>query len=179
MEKKEHHREDVAFQDYRQDARKVYKRQLRELKPDVERYEKEKMAAVQRAAISGGLEIVETDDGELLAVDKDGRFYSTADSTDFAENKPDRAAVDRLVSDLRKAEEVRLKKRRERGRDDDDGDVTYINEKNKLMNKRLDRFYNKVRLHCTLSRGMDIKLLTIVGIYSTLPRLEIALREER
>ncbi|KAI9859800.1 MAG: pre-mRNA-splicing factor syf2 [Trichoglossum hirsutum] len=143
MEKKEHHREDVAFQDYRQDARKVYKRQLRELKPDVERYEKEKMAAVQRAAISGGLEIVETDDGELLAVDKDGRFYSTADSTDFAENKPDRAAVDRLVSDLRKAEEVRLKKRRERGRDDDDGDVTYINEKNKLMNKRLDRFYNK------------------------------------
>ncbi|KAI9766478.1 MAG: pre-mRNA-splicing factor syf2 [Geoglossum umbratile] len=143
MEKKERHREDVAFQDYRQDARKVYKRQLRELKPDMERYEKEKMAAVQRAAASGGLEIVETDDGELVAVDKDGRFYSTADSTDFAENKPDRAAVDRLVSDLRKAEEVRLKKRRERGRGDDDGDVTYINEKNKLMNQRLDRFYNK------------------------------------
>ncbi|KAI9767876.1 MAG: pre-mRNA-splicing factor syf2 [Geoglossum simile] len=143
MEKKERHRDDVAFQDYRQDARKVYKRQLRELKPDMERYEKEKMAAVQRAAISGGLEIVETDDGELVAVDKDGRFYSTADSTDFAENKPDRAAVDRLVSDLRKAEEVRLKKRRERDRGDDDGDVTYINEKNKLMNQRLNKFYNK------------------------------------
>ncbi|KAH0551138.1 pre-mRNA-splicing factor syf2 [Trichoglossum hirsutum] len=179
MEKKERHREDVAFQDYRQDARKVYKRQLREIKPDLERYEKEKMAAVQRAAVSGGLEIVETDDGELVAVDKDGRFYSTADSTDFAENKPDRAAVDRLVSDLRKAEEVRLKKRRERGRDDDDGDVTYINEKNKLMNKRLDRFYNKVRWHRTLLRAIDIRLLIIVVIYSTLPRLEIALREER
>jgi pre-mRNA-splicing factor SYF2 len=176
MEKKERHREDVAFQDYRQDARKVYKRQLRELKPDMERYEKEKMAAVQRAAVSGGLEVVETDDGELVAVDKDGRFYSTADSTDFVENKPDRAAVDRLVSDLRKAEEVRLKKRRERGRGDDDGDVTYINEKNKLMNQRLDRFYNKVRLmraiaglHCRLTRFF----------YSTPPRLEIALSEER
>jgi len=48
------------------------------MKPDMDRYEKEKMAAVERAAASGGLEIVETDDGELVAVDKDGTFYSTA-----------------------------------------------------------------------------------------------------
>ncbi len=131
MEKKEKHREDVAFQDYRQDSRKIYKRQLREMKPDMEGYEKEKAAAVQKAALSGGLEIVETEDGELVAVDKNGTFYSTADSTDFVENKPDRAAVDRLVSDLRKAEEVRLKKRRDRGKGDEEGDVTYINDKNK------------------------------------------------
>lgn len=146
MEKKERHRENVAFQDYRQDSRKVYKRQLRELKPDLEGYEKDKMAAVQKAAMSGGLEIVETEDGELVAVDKDGTFYSTADSTDFVENKPDRAAVDRLVTDLRKAEETRLKKRRERGRGDDDGDISYINEKNKVFNSKLARFYNKVRI---------------------------------
>ncbi|KAI9879768.1 MAG: pre-mRNA-splicing factor syf2 [Pleopsidium flavum] len=143
MDKKERHREDVAFQDYRQDSRKVYKRQLRELKPDLEGYEKEKMAAVQKAAMSGTLEIVETEDGELLAVDKDGTFYSTADSTDFVENKPERAAVDRLVTDLRKAEETRLKKRRDRGRGDDDGDVTYINDANKVFNAKLARAYNK------------------------------------
>ncbi len=131
MEKKEKHREDVAFQDYRQDSRKIYKRQLREMKPDMEGYEKEKAATVQKAALSGGLEIIETEDGELVAVDKDGTFYSTADSTDFVENKPDRAAVDRLVTDLRKAEEVRLKKRRDRGKGDEEGDVTYINDKNK------------------------------------------------
>ncbi|KAI9795859.1 MAG: pre-mRNA-splicing factor syf2 [Candelina submexicana] len=143
MQKKERHREDVAFQDYRQDSRKVYKRQLRELKPDLESYEKEKMAAVQKAAMSGGLEIVETDDGELVAVDKDGTFYSTADSTDFVENRPEKAAVDRLVTDLRKAEESRLKKRRDRGRAEDEGDVTYINDKNKQFNQKLSRFYNK------------------------------------
>ncbi|KAI9723276.1 MAG: pre-mRNA-splicing factor syf2 [Candelaria pacifica] len=143
MEKKERHREDVAFQDYRQDSRKVYKRQLRELKPDLEGYEKEKMAAVQKAAMSGCLDIVETDDGELVAVDKDGTFYSTADSTDFIENRPEKAAVDRLVTDLRKAEESRLKKRRDRGRAEDDGDVTYINDKNKQFNQKLSRFYNK------------------------------------
>ncbi len=145
MEKKEKHREDVAFQDYTQDARKIYKRQLRELKPDMEGYEKEKAAAVQKAALSGGLEIVETEDGELVAVDNNGTFYSTADSTEFIENKPDRAAVDRLVNDLKKAEETRLKKRRDRGKGDDDGDVTFINDKNKQFNQKLARFYNKVR----------------------------------
>ncbi|KAK0511648.1 hypothetical protein JMJ35_006221 [Cladonia borealis] len=143
MEKKEKHREDVAFQDYTQDARKIYKRQLRELQPDLEGYEKEKAAAVQKAARSGGLEIVETDDGELVAVDRNGTFYSTADTTDFIENKPEKAAVDRLVNDLRKAEDTRLRKRRDRGKGEDDGDVTFINDKNKQFNQKLARFYNK------------------------------------
>jgi len=144
LKKKEAHRDDQAFQDYRQDSRKVYKRQIGSLKPDMEGYEKNKMKAVEKAAASGGLEIVETDDGELVAVDKDGTFYSTADSTGFVEHKPPKDAVDRLVKDLSQAEEARLKKRRERmGKDGDDGDVTYINEKNKQFNQKLSRFYNK------------------------------------
>ena len=130
MEKKQRHRDNVAFQDYREEARKVYKRQLREMQPDLEAYERQKMAAIERAAASGGLEIVETNNGEIVAVDKNGTFYSSADSTDFVENKPDRAAVDKLVNNVKKAEEIRLKKRRER-RGDDEPDVTYINEKNK------------------------------------------------
>ena len=143
MEKKERHREDVAFQDYTQDARKIYKRQMRELKVDLEGYEEKKREAVEKAARSGGLEIVEGEDGELVAVDKNGTFYSTADSTDFVENKPDKAAVDRLVKDLQKAEEQRLKKRRDRGKGEGDEDVTFINEKNKQFNQKLARFYNK------------------------------------
>ena len=158
MAKKERNRENVAFQDYRQDSRKVYKRQLKDIKPDLERYEREKMKAVQRAAASGALEIVETDDGELVAVDKEGTFYSTADSTDFIGQRPEREAVDRLVKDLQKAEEVRLKKRRERGRDGDEGDVTYINDKNKQFNQKLARFYNKV---CAVFKAFKaVNLLT-------------------
>jgi pre-mRNA-splicing factor SYF2 len=130
MDKKQRHRDDVAFQDYRQDSRKVYKRQIRDMNTDLEGYDRDKMKAIEKAAASGGLEIVEMEGtGELIAVDKDGTFYSTAESTDFMENKPDRAAVDRLVNDLTKAEETRLRKRRERGRVDDDQDTTYINEK--------------------------------------------------
>ncbi|KAI1483932.1 SYF2-domain-containing protein [Daldinia eschscholtzii] len=144
MKKKAAHRDNNAFQDYRQESNKVYKRQVRDLAPDLERYEKDKMAAIEKAAASGGLEIIETEDGELIAVDKDGSFYSTADSTSFADNKPDKAAVDRLVGDLQKAEDVRMRKRRERmAQNGDDGDVTYINEKNKQFNQKLARFYNK------------------------------------
>ena len=164
LKKKDAHRDNQAFQDYRQDSRKVYKRQIRDLKPDMDEYEKEKMKAVEKAAASGGLEIVETDDGELVAVDKDGTFYSTADSTGFVEHKPPKEAVDRMVKDLQQAEEARLKKRRERlGKDGDDGDVTYINEKNKLFNQKLARFYNKV---CCLS---CIKQKTVL-ISSSIPR---------
>ena len=144
MEKKQKHREGVAFQDYRQDANKVYKRQLHRMEPDLENYEKQKAQAVMRAAANGGLEIVEDESGELVAVDKNGTFYSTADSTDFVDNRPDRAAVDRLVGDLKKAEETRLKKRRERGLQEDESDVTYINDKNKRFNQKLAHFYNKV-----------------------------------
>lgn len=147
LKKKGSHRDDQAFQDYRQDSRKVYKRQIGNLKVDVEGYEKEKMKAVERAAASGGLEIVETDDGELVAVDKDGTFYSTADSTGFIDHKPPKDAVDRLVKDLQQAEDARLKKRKDRmAADGDDGDVTYINDKNKQFNQKLARFYNKVCL---------------------------------
>ncbi|OHW93316.1 pre-mRNA-splicing factor syf2 [Colletotrichum incanum] len=144
VRKKEAHRDNNAFQDYTAESNKVYKRQLRNIAPDMEKYEKDKMAAIERAAASGGLDIVETEDGELIAVDKDGSFYSTADSTTFAQNKPDKAAVDRLVEDLRRAEENRLKKRKDRmAQNGDDGDVTYINEKNKQFNQKLARFYNK------------------------------------
>jgi pre-mRNA-splicing factor SYF2 len=63
------------------------------------------------------------------------------------EHKPPKDAVDRLVKDLQQAEDARLKKRKERmGQNGEDGDVTYINEKNKQFNQKLNRFYNKVSL---------------------------------
>ena len=89
------------------------------------------------------LEIVEMENGELVAIDKDGRFYSDSSNLGFVEQKPKRENVDRLVNDLKKAEESRFKKRRDRGRDEHDGDVTYINDKNKQFNQKLARFYDR------------------------------------
>lgn len=160
--KKEAHRRDLAFQDYTQDAKKVYKRQVGNMKVDREEYEREKMRAVERAAASGGLEIVETEDGELVAVDKDGTFYSSADTVGFVENKPSKDAIDRLVADLQQAEDKRLKLRKERGQDKEEGDVTYINEKNKNFNNKLARFYNKVSpLILSLIRKTLLTLLIV------------------
>ena len=148
---KKRRKEENAFQDYSREAGKVYERQLGLMTKAGfderrEAYERDKNDAIERAVRSGGLEIVETDSDELIAVDKDGSFYSTADSlTSTLSSRPDKAAIDRLVTDIKKAEEVRLKKRRERGRADEDGgdDVTYINEKNKQFNLKLARFYDK------------------------------------
>ncbi|KAI9903332.1 hypothetical protein N3K66_002684 [Trichothecium roseum] len=144
MKKKEANRDNNAFQDYQAESNKIYKRQLQNIDPDMDKYAKDKMAAIEKAAAAGGLDIVEMEDGELIAIDKDGSFYSTADSTTFTQNKPDKAAVDRLVADMRRADEQRLKKRKERmAKNGDEGDVTYINEKNKQFNQKLARFYDK------------------------------------
>lgn len=145
VKKREAHRDDTAFRDYGHESEKAYKRQLKNMgAPDLERYTRDKLAAIEKAAAAGTLEIVETEDGEMIAVDKDGTFFSTADSTTFAQHKPDKAAVDRLVADMRRAEEQSLKKRRERmAANGDDADVTYINEKNKQFNQKLGRFYDK------------------------------------
>ncbi len=159
MAEKKARKEGVAFQDYNQEAGKVYERQIAQMvkagtKEDggdgrKGAYEKEKEEAIERAVRSGGLEIVETETGELIAVDKDGSYLSTdmaGMDTGVFGKKPSKDAVDRLVGDIKKAEEVRLKKRKERGRTDpmeEGGDITYINEKNKQFNMKLARFYDK------------------------------------
>ena len=151
VERKKAARDNNAFQDYGAEAGKIYERQMRDLEKadgkdggkQREEYEQQKAELVEQAARSGGLEIVETEKGELVAVDRDGTFYATLDNTGFVDSKPKRENVDRLVKDLQKAEEVRLRKRRERGRGDEEGDVTYINDKNKQFNLRLARAYDK------------------------------------
>ncbi|EXJ70509.1 uncharacterized protein A1O5_06578 [Cladophialophora psammophila CBS 110553] len=151
QERKKTARENNAFSDWSDEAARMYDRQIRELEKNSlkdghrsrEEYERQKAEILENAARTGGLEIVEMENGDLVAIDKDGRFYADHDSLGFVEQKPKRENVDRLVDDLRKAEEARFKKRRERGRDVDEGDVTYINDKNKQFNLKLARFYDR------------------------------------
>ncbi|ROW17527.1 hypothetical protein VPNG_00895 [Cytospora leucostoma] len=146
--KKERHRDDIAFADYRREANKVYKRQLKNLgEPNLDTYTSKKLDAIKKAAERGTLELVELEGGETVAVDKDGTFYGGSGGdviSSFADNKPDKRAVDKLVGEMKKADEVAAKKRRDRlAKNGDDGDVTYINDKNKQFNQKLSRFYNK------------------------------------
>jgi pre-mRNA-splicing factor SYF2 len=147
MARKKDARDNNVFQDYSREAGKIYDRQIRELEKnggkDRQDYLEQKAKLIEEAARNGGLEIIETEDGELVAIDKDGKFYADSDNTSFIESKPKKENVDRLVEELRKAEEIRLKKRKARGHDQDEGDVTFINEKNKQFNMKLARFYDR------------------------------------
>ena len=156
--KKREAREKNSFQDYGSEAGKIYERQIAQLEKvtrsgkdgngvDINReeYERQKQELIEKATRSGGLEVVELDSGETVAIDSNGTFYADVESVGLVEQKPKRENVDRLVADLRKAEEVRLKKRKERRGADagEDGDVTYINDKNKQFNLKLARFYDR------------------------------------
>jgi pre-mRNA-splicing factor SYF2 len=172
--KRAFNRNHTAFQDFSQEANKTYLRQVREMIPDTKGYERDKLAAIERAAASGGLEIVETDEGELIAVDKDGSFYSTKDSTDFVGNRPSKEAIDKLVGEIRKAEEVRMKQRKNRGKGEDDGDVTYINDKNKQVS--LKRHETRLTMFADMSHDSLTKSWRGFTT-STLRRFGTVLRE--
>lgn len=133
-----------SFQDYRREANKIYKRQIKQMsKVDLEAYAASRAEKLQKQVSSGLLELVETDDGDVFTVDKQGRVNTPVEENYNCDHKPSKEAVDRLVDDLEKGERARLKARAARGMKEDDGDVTYINQKNKQFNDKLARFYNK------------------------------------
>jgi pre-mRNA-splicing factor SYF2 len=72
-------------------------------------------------------------------VDEDRRFYADANSLGIMEHKPSKAAVDRLVAETKKREAEKEAKRRKK-RAGEDGDVSYINKRNKVFNEKLSRY---------------------------------------
>jgi pre-mRNA-splicing factor SYF2 len=146
LAKKSRARDSNAFADYRGEANKVYKRQVGQMgKVDLEAYAAEKAMKLQRQVQSGLLQLVETDAGEIYTVDSSGRINTPVEESYSHDHKPTQEAIDRLVGDIEKGEKARLEARRKRGiRDEQDqGDITYINQKNKQFNDKLGRFYNR------------------------------------
>jgi SYF2 splicing factor len=118
--------------DYTQIAEKSYRQDLKGFKPDLEGYQKAKEEALSKG------QIVEQK-GELVVLDEDGRFYANANSLGVMEHKPSKEAVDRLVAETRKREADKEAKRRKK-RAGEDGDVSYINKRNKVFNEKLSRY---------------------------------------
>jgi len=142
--KKARNRDNVAFADYRGEANKVYKRQVRQMgAKDLEEYAMHKRDTLQRQVQAGLLQLVETETGEVYTVDSLGRIDTPVEETYTHDHRPTKEAVDKLVDDLEKGEKARLRARAARGIDDESGDVTYINQKNKQFNEKLARFYNR------------------------------------
>jgi pre-mRNA-splicing factor SYF2 len=147
MAKKARSRDNVAFADYTKEANKVYKRQIKQMdKVDLESYAAQKAEKLQRQVQSGLLQLIESPEGDLYTVNPLNNQINTPAEEGYShDHKPSQEAIDKLVGDLDKGERARLKARAARGiRDENDaGDVTYINQKNKQFNDKLTRFYNK------------------------------------
>lgn len=130
--KKKKKNPDEGFSDYAAASYRQYQRLTKQMKPDMDAYnrEKEKMGDV---------------------------FYAEKDSLGVLEHKDSEEAIDRLVVDVEKQIEKRAKYSRRRAHDED-ADIDYINERNMKFNKKLERFYGTYtsEIKQNLERGTAI-----------------------
>ncbi|KAM4656780.1 pre-mRNA-splicing factor SYF2 [Amazona ochrocephala] len=130
--KKKRKNPDLGFSDYAAAQLRQYQRLTRQIKPDLEEYEKLKEQY-----------------GEAL--------YPTSDSLLHGTHVPTKEGVDRMVADLEKQIEKREKYSRRRPYNDD-ADIDYINERNAKFNKKAERFYGKytAEIKQNLERGTAV-----------------------
>ncbi|XP_008633387.1 PREDICTED: pre-mRNA-splicing factor SYF2 [Corvus brachyrhynchos] len=130
--KKKRKNPDLGFSDYAAAQLRQYQRLTRQIKPDLEQYEKLKEQY-----------------GEAL--------YPTSDSLLHGTHVPSKEGVDRMVADLEKQIEKREKYSRRRPYNDD-ADIDYINERNAKFNQKAERFYGKytAEIKQNLERGTAV-----------------------
>ncbi|KAH8916338.1 mRNA splicing factor SYF2 [Atractiella rhizophila] len=135
-QKRKASRGDFEFTDYDDVARRVYKKDIDKFKPDMKSYN------AQRDAIAASSSSLISADGKSTALTAAEDLYRDANSFVYADHKPTEDQVDRVIGHMNNVMDKRAKHSRKR-KNEDEGDVTYINEKNKQFNKKLERYYNK------------------------------------
>ncbi|XP_013781382.1 pre-mRNA-splicing factor SYF2-like [Limulus polyphemus] len=130
--KKKKKNPDKGFSDYEAATARKYHRFVKQLKPNMEEYNKKKEEM-----------------GEA--------FYPGRDTIIHGMHKDTKECVDRMVADLEKQIDKRSKYSRRR-RIDEDADIDYINERNMNFNKKLERFYGQytTEIKQNLERGTAV-----------------------
>ncbi|KAN0094552.1 SYF2 splicing factor domain containing protein [Tylopilus felleus] len=162
-------RADFEFHDDAHAARRRYKKDLDLIKPDLEAYNRQKEQALGLVAgtlsISGsstpsgsssalisvaGGQMVPTTDQRMAA----DNFYRDANTLLYADNKPTEDAIDRVVGKINRDIDKKAKFSRKR-LNEDEGDITYINERNRVFNKKIARYYDKytAEIRASFERG--------------------------
>ncbi|KAI6143224.1 SYF2 splicing factor-domain-containing protein [Pisolithus tinctorius] len=165
-------RADYEFHDDVHAAHRRYKKDLDFIKPDMEAYNKQKDQALGLAAgtllgsgsstpsgsSSSALTVFDPSGAQMvptveqrMAVDA---FYRDANTLLYADNKPSEEAIDRLISKLNRDVDKKAKFSRKR-HNEDEGDITYINERNRVFNKKIARYYDKytAEIRASFERG--------------------------
>ncbi|XP_025097763.1 pre-mRNA-splicing factor SYF2-like [Pomacea canaliculata] len=130
--KKKKKNPDTGFADYEQATYRQYQRLTKQMKPDLNQYER------QREKMGD-------------------EFYATADTLGLHQRKDPEENVDKMVEDLEKQISKREKYSRRRTFDEE-ADIDYINERNMKFNKKLERFYGQytAEIKQNLERGTAV-----------------------
>lgn len=122
----------ILFLDYAAAQLRQYHRLTKQIKPDLETYER-----------------LREKHGE--------EFFPTSNSLLHGTHVPSTEEIDRMVIDLEKQIEKRDKYSRRRPYNDD-ADIDYINERNAKFNKKAERFYGKytAEIKQNLERGTAV-----------------------
>ncbi|KAL1122086.1 hypothetical protein AAG570_003492 [Ranatra chinensis] len=130
--KKKKKNPDQGFADYEQATIRQYNRLVRNIKPDMNQYER------QRETLGGA-------------------FYCGPNTILHGLHKDSKEGIDRMVDDLEKQINKREKYSRRRTHNDD-ADIDYINERNMKFNKKLERFYGQYtsEIKQNLERGTAV-----------------------
>ncbi|GAA5901377.1 hypothetical protein JCM8208_001782 [Rhodotorula glutinis] len=133
-------RADQGFTDYDDLARRKYKKDLDDFKPDLLAYKKQRDG---EQATSSALTASGSGAGEVGPVIDPNGLYRDANSFVYADHKPTEDQIDRVIGKLNSDLDKRQKRSRKRA-DEDEGDITWINEKNRQFNRKLQRYYDDV-----------------------------------
>ncbi|XP_028422485.1 pre-mRNA-splicing factor syf2 [Sander vitreus] len=130
--KKKKKNPDTGFAGYAEAQFRQYQRLTKQIRPDLESYEKQR---------------------EECGVD----FHPTSNSLIHGTHVPSKEGIDRMVEDVEKQIEKRAKYSRRRAYNDD-ADIDYINERNAKFNKKAERFYGKytAEIKQNLERGTAV-----------------------
>ncbi|THH18895.1 hypothetical protein EW146_g2182 [Bondarzewia mesenterica] len=165
-------RADFEFHDDAHAARRRYKKDLDDIKVNLVEYNRRREVAmglapgtlVRSAAASSSssitnfdpkqgshMQVVPSSQQQQLAAES---LYRDANSLLYADNKPSEDAIDRVISKINKDIDKKRNFSRKRA-NEDEGDITYINERNRVFNKKIARYYDKytAEIRASFERG--------------------------
>ncbi|TFK32065.1 SYF2 splicing factor-domain-containing protein [Crucibulum laeve] len=152
-------RADFEFHDDAHAARRRYKKDLDQIKPDLNAYNKQKAIAMGQGsgalvnfdASGSSMQVVPTSEEQRVAHEN---LYRDANTLIYGDSKPSEDAIDRMVSKINKDIDKKGKFSRKR-LNEEEGDITYINEHNRVFNKKIARYYDKytTEIRASFERG--------------------------
>ncbi|TIA87064.1 hypothetical protein E3P99_03425 [Wallemia hederae] len=123
------------FDDAEQVSQRRYKKDLAYIKPNLSNYNKQKEQAL---GLPPGTLTEETAVADRSStVD----LYREADSLIYADHKPSEEDLDRLTSKVN--DDIQRRKNFSRKRPEREEDKTYINDRNKVFNNKINRYFNQ------------------------------------